>query len=121
MAWVELPGGVKLSTLIVGTLVCILTWFLILLLHGYQHRKNGFRVSQWFRDREGTLIVGLCVTIIIALMRGLTKDMAQLLTLMGFQPGPSAAISLGLAIAALLLGFKPSGKTEEEKTEQPKG
>jgi hypothetical protein len=94
--------------------VCILTWGLLLLLHAYQHRKNGFSMRSWLNDRAGTFAVGLCITLIVALLRAFTKDGAQLLALIGFQPGPSSAISLGLAIAALLLGFKPAGATKNE-------
>lgn len=115
-AWIELPGGVQLGTLLIGIIVCVLTWSLVLLLHAYQHRKNGFSVRFWLKERASTFAVGLTITLIIALLRAFTKDMAQLMTLLGFQPGPSAAISLGLAIAALLLGFKPA----ESKKEEPK-
>lgn len=114
MSWITLPGNVQLSTLVVGTIVCTLTWTLILLMNGYQHRKNGFTIRAWAKERASTFAVGLFITLIIALMRGLTKDMAQLLALLGFQSGPSAAISLGLAIGALLLGFKPA-KTKQEQ------
>jgi hypothetical protein len=114
-AWIELPGGIRLGQLIGSTIVCTLTWSLVLLLHAYQHRKNGFNIRIWLGERQATFAVGLAVTLIIALLRAFTKDMGQLLSLMGFQPGPSAAISVGLAIAALLLGFKPTGKPKDEK------
>jgi len=113
VAWIDLPGGVSLDKLLTGFSVCVLTWTLILLLHAYQHRRNGFGVLSWIREKKATFAVGLSVTLIIALLRAFTKDMAQLLTYMGFQPGPSAAISIGMAIAALLLGFKPPSKKKE--------
>ena|SRR5206468_1238941 len=114
-AWIDLPGGIRLSQLLIGIVVCTLTWSLILLLPGYQHRKNGFSIQSWFRDRTATFVVGLSVTLLIALLRAFTVDMKQVLAVLGFQPGTSAAISLGLAIAALLLGFKPSQEKHERE------
>jgi hypothetical protein len=120
MAWVELPGGVRLSALIVSIIVCTMTWFLILLLHGYQHGRENFQIARWAKERTAMFVVGFCATLAIAIIRGFTKDMAPLLSLFGLEPNkPGAAVTLGLAIAAFLLGFGPRLKERNDKKELP--
>jgi hypothetical protein len=120
MSWIELPGGIRLGALIVSIIVCTMTWFLILLLHGYQHSRENFQVARWAKERSAMFVVGFCATLAIAIIRGFTKDMAPLLSVFGLEPNkPGAAVTLGLAIAAFLLGFGPRLKERNNKDLPP--
>lgn len=118
-AWFTLPGGIRLGTLVTGIIICTATWFLLLLIHGYRHPKNGFDMSDWFKQRSSTLIVGMTITLILALIRAFATDTTVILKLFGIESNqPGVPILLGLAIAGILLGMGPKRKIEEEQKQQ---
>jgi hypothetical protein len=118
-AWLNLPGDIKLSALAIGFVVCCLTWMLVLLGHGYLKYGNEFRIVKWFKENINTLVVGVCITLGLALIRGFTKDVGPLLDHLGLEAGkPGVAITIGFIIASFLLGVrgKLTKKNEENKT-----
>ena len=120
-----LPGEITVQALLTAIVVCCLTWVLVLLMHGYLKYGNEFRIGKWFKEHVGMLVVGFVVTLIIAGIRGFTKDMQALASMFGIQPKqPGAAITLGLAIAGFLLGLGPKLRNKngkENQTNQTKG
>lgn len=115
---IVLPSGIELSALIVAFLVCCLTWMMLILMRGYLKYGEEFHILKWSKEHTNQLIVGIIITIAIATMRALTKEMSALMAVFGVEAGrPGAAITLGLAIAAFLMGFGPKlFKKNGEKT-----
>src|SRR5262245_21200976 len=105
---IMLPGEIELGKLIMAAIICCLTWMLLLLMRGYLKYGKEFHILSWSKEHRNQLLVGLIITLTIAMIRGFTKDMAALMALFGIETGkPGAAITLGIAIAAFLMGFQP--------------
>lgn len=112
MSHEQLTVGRSISAIV----ACVVTWSLILFLYGYKNSGNGFRPSQYVIEKKDKFIMGLVITVAIAVLKLTNQNFEQLLAMLGFRPGPSAAVSIGLGIAAFLLSIgKKNLKPEDNQ------
>lgn len=82
----------------------LIACFLVMLIQGYRAKEETFDPVVWAIDNRSRFIVGLLIVALYTVLTVLSPDVATVLEAIGFNTNAKVPISMGLALAAFLLG-----------------
>lgn len=81
-----------------------ITIFLVLLVYGYKQKGDDFDMISWALEQKNRFLVGIALIVGFSLLTIMTPDLSGLFQQLGFNIEAKFPVSLGLGLAAFLIG-----------------